>query len=291
MGIDEVRARGLAYLALATGLLQRARLADADAGVWEAADLQWWWRTPRASDTIDQVFWIDDEGPVAGVVLTDWGRAWGCDLIVVPCATAVPLSSLWERAVKEIEALGLETVEVLVDDNDAELIGVLAGTGLVADEQSGTTWMDAENRAAAALLPEGFVLVDRAVQTSTPHPMRRRNGEEVEARLRQCSLYDPALDLTVSAADGQVAGYALFWFDPVTKVGMLEPMRVEDEYQRRGLARAMLAAGLDRLVARGAQRLKVGYSTDAARALYVGAGFRVTSTNTAYVWRRRLATG
>jgi predicted N-acetyltransferase YhbS len=290
MGIGEVRAKGLEYLALSTSLLQRARLADADAGVWEAADLQWWWRTPRASDTIDQVFWIDDDGPVAGVVLTDWGRAWGCDLIVVPGATAVPLSTLWGRAVEEIEALGLETVEVLVDDNDAELVDVLAGTGLVADEQSGTTWMDAENRAAAPL-PEGFVLVDRAEETSGPHPMRRRNGEEVEARLRQCSLYDPALDLAVAVADGQVAGYALFWFDPVTKVGLVEPMRVEDGYQRRGLARAMLAAGLDRLAARGAQRLKVGYSTDAARALYVGAGFRVTSTNTAYVWRRRLATG
>ena len=291
MGIDEVRAKGLEYLALVTGLLQRARLADAEAGVWEAADMQWWWRTPRASDTIDQVFWIDDEGPVAGVVLTDWGRSWGCDLIVVPGATAVPLSTLWGRAVEEIDALGLETVEVLVDDNDAELIGVLAGTGLVADEQSGTTWMDAVNRAAGAPLPEGFVLVDRAAQTSRPHPMRRRNGDEVEARLRQCSLYDPALDLAVSATDGQVAGYALFWFDPVTKVGMVEPMRVEDEYQRRGLARAILAAGLDRLAARGALRLKVGYSTDAARALYVRAGFRVTSTNTAYVWRRRLATG
>jgi predicted N-acetyltransferase YhbS len=291
MGVDEVRAKGIEYVALATGLLQRARLADAEAGVWDAADLQWWWRTPRASDTIDQVFWIDDEGPVAGVVLTDWGRAWGCDPIVVPGATSVPLSTLWGRAVEEIEALGLETVEVLVDDDDAELIGLLASTGFVADERSGTTWMDAENRAAAAPLPEGFVLVDRAVQTSRPHPMRRRNGDEVEARLRQCSLYDPALDLAVEAADGQVAGYALFWFDPVTKVGMVEPMRVEDEYQRRGLARAMLTAGLDRLAARGALRLKVGYATDAARALYVGAGFRVTSTNTAYVWRRRLSRG
>ena len=290
MAIDEVRVKGIEYLALATGLLQRARLADADAGVWEAADLQWWWRTPRASDTIDQVFWIDDEGPVAGVVLTDWGRAWGCDLVVVPGETTVPLSTLWGRAAEEIEALGLETVEVLVDDNDAELIGVLVGAGLVADEQSGTTWMDAENRPAAPL-PAGFVLVDRAEETSRRHPMRRRNGEEVEVRLRQCSLYNPALDLAVEAADGQVAGYALFWFDPVTKVGLVEPMRVEDEYQRRGLARAMLAAGLDRLVARGAQRLKVGYTTDAARALYLGAGFRVTSTNTAYVWRRRLATG
>lgn len=65
MGIEEVRAKGLEYLALATGLLQRARLGDAEAGVWEAADLQWWWRTPRASDTIDQVFWMKGRSPAS----------------------------------------------------------------------------------------------------------------------------------------------------------------------------------------------------------------------------------
>ena len=116
--------------------------------------------------------------------------------------------------------------------------------------------------------------------------MRRRSGEQVETRLRQCSLYDPELDLAVETADGEVAGYALFWFDSVTKVGLVEPMRVEDAYQRRGLARAMLAAGLDRLAKRGARRLKVGYVTDAARQLYVGAGFRVTSTSTSFRLRR-----
>jgi ribosomal protein S18 acetylase RimI-like enzyme len=291
MAIDEVRATGLEYLALATELLQRARLADAEAGVWEAADLQWWWRTPRHSDAIDQLFWIDDEGPVAGVVLTDWGRAWGCDPIVVPGVSTVPLSTVWGRAVKTIDALGLEAVEVLVRDDDFELLGLLAGAGFVAgEERSGITWLDAEDRPNVAPLPEGFVLVDRAGETTRPHPMRRRSGEEVEARLRQSSLYDPALDLAGEAADGQVAGYALFWFDPVTEVGMVEPMRVEDAYQRRGLARAMLTAGIDRLAKRGARRLKVGYATDAARALYVGAGFRVTSTSTPYSWRRRVAT-
>lgn len=291
MAIDEARATGLEHLALATKLLQRARLADAEAGVWEAADLQWWWRTPRRSDATDQLFWIDDEGPVAGVVLTDWGRAWGCDPIVVPGVSTVPLSTVWGRAVEAIDALGLEAVEVLVRDEDTELLGLLADAGFVTgEERSGITWMDAEHRPDVAPLPEGFVLVDRAGETTRPHPMRRRSGGEVEARLRQCSLYDPALDLAAEAADGQVAGYALFWFDPVTEVGMVEPMRVEDEYQRRGLARAMLTAGLDRLAKREARRLKVGYATNAARALYVGAGFRVTSTSTSYSWRRRAAT-
>jgi len=287
MAIRELRASGLEYLAFATELLQRARLGDLEAGLWEAADLQWWWRTPRRSDAIDHLFWVDDEGPVAGVVLTDWGRAWGCDPIVVPGVPTVPLPTVWARAVEAIDALGLEAVEVLARDDDFELLGLLAGAGFVAGaDRSGITWMSARDRPEVAALPEGFVLVDRARKPTRPHPMRRRSGEAVEARLRQCSLYDPALDLAVEAADGQAAGYALFWFDPVTHVGLVEPMRVEDAYQRRGLARAMLTAGIDRLAKRGARRLKVGYGTDVARGLYVGAGFRVASTSRSYSWRR-----
>jgi hypothetical protein len=69
----------------------------------------------------------------------------------------------------------------------------------------------------------------------------------------------------------------LFWFDPITLVGLLEPMRVEDEYQRRGLARMLLMNGLDRLAYKGARRLKVGFESDAARNLYLGAGSVRTS--------------
>ena len=61
MAIDEVHASGLEYLAVVTELLQRVRVTDAKAGFWEAADLQWWWRKPRRSDAIDQLFWVDDE--------------------------------------------------------------------------------------------------------------------------------------------------------------------------------------------------------------------------------------
>src|SRR5215210_1253535 len=100
MATPEVSASGLEYLALATRLLQRARLADAEAGLWEAADLQWWWRTPRRSDTIGQLFWLDHEGPVAAVVLTDWGRGWGCDPIVVRGVSGPPLASVCARALE-----------------------------------------------------------------------------------------------------------------------------------------------------------------------------------------------
>src|SRR2546430_12144311 len=158
MAVSEVRASGLEYLALVTALLQRARLADAEAGLWEAADLQWWWRTPRRSDSIDQLFWIDDEGPVACVVMTDWGRAWGCDPIVVPGSSTVPLHAVWTRAVEAIDGLSLETVEAAARDDDFELLDLLAEGGFVADDhQSGITSMDAEDRPDMSTLPEGFV--------------------------------------------------------------------------------------------------------------------------------------
>jgi GNAT superfamily N-acetyltransferase len=59
-------------------------------------------------------------------------------------------------------------------------------------------------------------------------------------------------------------------------------MRVEDDHQRRGLARALLTTGLDRLARRGARRLKVSFAGEAGRNLYLGAGFVLTSTATTF---------
>ena len=66
-------------------------------------------------------------------------------------------------------------------------------------------------------------------------------------------------------------------------------MRVEDDYQRRGLARMLATNGLDRVVRKGARRVKVGFESDAARALYVGAGFAQTSVDRLLTRRDALA--
>lgn len=168
---------------------------------------------------------------------------------------------------------------MLVHDDDASLVNLAVQSGFsTTDELSGTAWIDADQRPPIAQV-DGFAIVDRVTRADRSHPMIPRNGELVEARLLQCSLYDPTLDLAVEDADGRVAGYALFWFDHTTRVGLLEPMRVEGEYQRLGLARLLLTTGLDRLARKGARRLKVGFETDAARSLYLGAGFVQTSVD------------
>ena len=61
--LTEVRLSGLAAVEAATSLLQRARLADGEVGLWEAADVQWWWRAARRSDEAEQLFWTDADGP------------------------------------------------------------------------------------------------------------------------------------------------------------------------------------------------------------------------------------
>lgn len=277
MGVRYELLRGLERLNATTTVLQRARVADPLVGPWEAADVQWWWRRARATDELALPVWFDEVGPVAAAGLTGWNDAWQVDVFAVPSIVAI--EDVWTATLDVAGGHRDRALEVLVRDDDASLVDLALQSGFaMTDELLGTTWMDAEDRAPATLV-EGFAVVDRVVRADRPHPMTARNGELVEQRLRQCSLYDPTLDLAVEDGDGTVAGYALFWFDHTTLVGLVEPMRVEDDYQRRGLARMLLTTGLDRLVRKGARRLKVGFGNEAGRNLYLGAGFVQTSVD------------
>lgn len=278
-----IAASGLSYLELVTWLLRRIRLADGGAGVWEAADLQWWWRTPRETDHIGQAFWLDDRGPVAALLLTQWGRRWDLDPILSPELGDGERDRVWEEGLAWLDSFSRERVEVLAREDDPALTDRLIGAGFAPTGEGGAeAWMDAGDRPPMPALPDGYRLVDRTQTLARPHHMIGRSGPEVEARLRQTSMYDPQLDLAVEAPDGEIAGYGMFWRDPVTRVGMVEPMRTEDRHQRRGLARAVLAAGLERLAARGARRLKISYESPVARDLYLSSGFRTASTSRTY---------
>ena len=70
-------------------LLQRIRRAHPTAGLYEAADLQWWWaQRPRSTDDVAQLFWFDPRGrPEAAVIATDAGPRMQLDPMVMPDAT------------------------------------------------------------------------------------------------------------------------------------------------------------------------------------------------------------
>jgi len=56
-------------------------------------------------------------------------------------------------------------------------------------------------------------------------------------------------------------------------------MRVEEDHQRKGLAKLLIATGLERLADKGEQRAKVGLESEAASSLYFSMGFKKTSVD------------
>ena len=277
MAVRREMLRGLERLNATSTLLQRARLADPLVGFWEAADVQWWWGRVRETDNLALPVWFDEVGPVAAAGLTANKDVWQVDVFAVP--SIVEEEEIWTAALEAAAGNQNPGLEMLVHETDTSLVDLALGSGFImTDELSGTTWMDAHDHPQVTQV-EGYAVIDRTESLNRPHQMIGRNGELIEQRLQQCSLYDPTLDLAVVDVEGTVAGYALFWFDRTTFVGLLEPMRVHDDFQRRGLARMLLTNGLDRLVRKGARRLKVGFSTEPARNLYVGAGLIQTSVD------------
>ena len=284
-------ATGREYLSLVTELLQRARLASAEAGVWEAGDLQWWWRRDQHVDPDNARFWIDDHGrPIGAVIVTQFAEHVGLDVIAMPDATELAQLEMWPRAVERMSWLSDVVIETEVRDDDGATAAVLGDAGFEISEPSAMScWMPVGERAAVPEIAAGYRLMSTAQRSVGPHHMATRNGPHVAERLQECSLYRPELDLYIEGPDGDVAGYGLFWADPITGVGLVEPMRTEDRHQHKGLGRHLLRAGLERLAQHGCTRLKVTYLEDnePARLLYVGSGFHPRTPSRTF---RRAAT-
>lgn len=107
-GVHERFLVGRESLRAATELLHRVRRAHPTAGLLEAADLEWWWRAPRATDVLPQLFWVDDLGrPEAAVVATTWDGALTLDPIVMPHAAPAWIEHVIGRGTAHAGTLGL----------------------------------------------------------------------------------------------------------------------------------------------------------------------------------------
>lgn len=270
---------GRDYLRDVTTLLHRVRRAHPTKGLYEAADLNWWWRNPRSTDEHQQLFWFDDHGhPQAAMIATQWGERIALDPIVMPNAAPDWVAEVIRRGLAHAAECGIGAVTIMVDRTDDVLQRVLQSHGFVADENATgdvEAWLVADARPKISQLHEDYRLLNRHELLSQPHHMVRRNGPDIETRLRQTSLYRPQLDLVALDRRDNIAGYGLFWLHPQTSTGLVEPMRTEDNHQRRGLARHILTTGIDLLVDAGAERIKIVFEPDnaASMGLYLSVGF------------------
>ncbi len=269
---------GLDYLKAATALLQRVRSAHPTAGLYEAADLQWWWGTPRSTDKLPQLFWFDHLGRPEAAVIANSGTRTQLDPIVMPDATPDWVAYVMERGLAHAGESGFGVVGLEVDRTDDVLREVLVHHGFAIEEDGLVeTWLAADARPQMSPLHEDYQLSSRLDTMQRRHHMinPNRNHPDPEPRLRQTTLYRPDLDLVIHDSRDSVAGYGLFWYDPETATGLVEPMRTEDDHQRRGLARHILTTGIDLLAKAGAERIKICYEPDnpASKDLYLSVGF------------------
>ena len=108
---------GIGRLNATTAVLQRARLADPLRGMWEAADVQWWWRRPRATDELALPVWFDEIGPVAAAGLTAWDDTWQADVFAVP--SIVDREDVWAATLEATAGHRGKALQLLVHEDDA----------------------------------------------------------------------------------------------------------------------------------------------------------------------------
>ncbi len=125
----------------------------------------------------------------------------------MPDATPDWVAHVIKRSLAHAGESGFGAVDLEVDLADDVMREVLVGHGFVMEED-GTdgssvsvsvveAWLAANARPGISPLPEDYRFFSRLDTMQHPHHMIPRNGPDVEARLRQTSLYRPDLDLLI----------------------------------------------------------------------------------------------
>ncbi len=188
-----------------------------------------------------------------------------------------------------------------VADDDEWLIDRLGARGFTLDPDY-TLWC--LGRSLAGDLPQpaapaGFEVrpvagleeaAPRALAARAAFASRLAEAAYVERyrRLMASPVYPEALDLAAvtTGEDGCaiVAAFAIAWPDARTGVGLFEPVGTAPAYQRRGLGREVMLAGLRRLQDAGhtSARVCVEHDNLAAVRLYESVGFEPLRKLTRY---------
>jgi ribosomal protein S18 acetylase RimI-like enzyme len=96
-------------------------------------------------------------------------------------------------------------------------------------------------------------------------------------RFMASPAYDRERDIVAIAPDGRIAAFAIHWIDEDLSLAQFEPVGTDPDFQRMGLARAVLAASLERMHGLGIERARVMTTGDnvAAATAYQSAGFEL----------------
>lgn len=252
-------------------------------------DYPWRLSSPAFETGRDIQLWYAD-GRAVGFAA--WYRWWATlDFYVRPGA--------WQRTVEEavfawapgrFRELDEERGQPLpywaeAREDDSDRLALLTRHGYSLDDDYGysTLVRDLSTSVEDVPPPAGFVIRPLAgeAEVAAYVALHRRAFEsdsmthQWRQRTLTMPLHEPDLDLVAVAPDGRLAGFCVGWLNKADGEAQIEPLGIDPDYQRLGLARALLAESLSRFREHGAKRALVETETTRSPALrtYTTAGF------------------
>ena len=257
-------------------------------------DLDWWRRTTNRPDVMSGVrLWLDEQGAVVGF---NWQKPGTLDFFSHSRQRAVEGDQLdWAEA-RERDGGG-QALTTWSMQRDAERVALLTERGYTRGERAFVHYQrDLDDELPAPELPPGYTLrhvhgeadLEPRVAVHRDAFAPSRMTVEKHRAVMAAPTYRPDLDLVVVAPDRAFAAYCLVWLDSANQHGVFEPVGCLSAHRQRGLAAAVVRAGLRRLRALGATGATVLSHAAAvpANRLYQSLGFRELDRNVS--WRREL---
>jgi predicted N-acetyltransferase YhbS len=272
----------------------------------------WLERRPLVSHTVGDIEWwtINDPDETPEDLVTLWfdgpelvGWVWleppdAADWMAMPDATAEVLG----RTLDSIEAAapstdGTRTTRIYARDDDEVARGIVAERGYVPDGRAFHHWLRKLPAGGGPAIPQVTLPAGyRSAATRWPDDLEARvevhrsafapsrmTVEKYRA-MHDRAHYAPERDRVIVAPDGTFAAFANAWWDPVARVGELEPVGVHADHRRLGLGRAVCFDAFRALEALGAEECLIfsSVTNEGSEALYASLGCEAVTTNRRY---------
>jgi ribosomal protein S18 acetylase RimI-like enzyme len=273
-------------------ILTAGRKAANGAYYVHVGDLRWW------------MFYTDSDPRQGRICLWEWDAdlmGWSLlspnwrmfDVFVRPEMRGRALEAkimMWaeECLSRTVQSLGGEDIRMEVNENDALRIRWLEMRGFTSSLQF--MWImsrSLDDPLPETRLPPGYHVRSVAGEGEVRARAAASHGAFGSSlafedywkrmlRFMRSPVYRSDLDLVTVAPDGRFASFCIVWPDPVTKVGLFEPVGTHPDFQRKGLGKAVVVEGLRRLKVQGMKQAIVCAEHDnlSAQKLYESAGFR-----------------
>jgi mycothiol synthase len=262
-------------------------------------DLKWWlYYPPLEGDYWDHIYLWDD--PAQPGRLLGWAIASpvfaGFDVYIQPRLRGSPLAQemyIWaeEKALQVTRRQGKTTIYVLwVSHDDEELgehfrsRGYRLGRGLVhltrtldepiPDQQSVGDFVIRNSQGLTEVTSRAKAQYGAFASRAPFERYLQRFENFMRSRAYDCNL-----DIVAVSADGEIAAFCIVWLDPVNRAGLFEPVGTHPDFQRNGLGKAVMLAGLRYMQAHGMGQAILSTDEDNTSAirLYEALGFKIVA--------------